>query len=121
MLQAGLFADFKGADTLLLWGDAIGVADLRIAMAALPRGDGSRIPITSELSISACDVHEHASQLLQSSEGLEWICSRNSLADAEALLAGMEKGQTGHQYIDITSLADQVIASQGEYPASLRP
>ena len=63
MLQAGLFADFKGADTLLLWGDAIGVADLRIAMAALLRGDGSRIPITSELSISACDVHEHASRL----------------------------------------------------------
>ena len=120
MLQAGLFPDFKGADTLLLWGDAQGIAELREAIAALSRGDAATITV-SELSISTSENSEQLSSLSRVCDGLRWVCPFSVLVESEGLIAGLDEASSGHQFIDITGLVDQVIVSKNEYPDTLRP
>jgi hypothetical protein len=45
MLQAGLFPNFKGADSLVIWGDSEGIADLHVALSALAQGVKSTFQI----------------------------------------------------------------------------
>jgi len=123
MLQADLFPDFKGADTLLLWGDADGMADLHIAIAALSRGDMSqfRIKGDGDLFIKLAESDDRFSELSRSGNGLEWACSRAVLVEAEAMIAGLDEAPSGHHYMEISGHAGQVIVSKAEYPASMRP
>lgn len=123
MLQAGLFPDFKGTATLLIWGDFEGIAALRAAIVALSRRDTSHIQIGGEvdLSVSLFEESETHSELSRLGGGLEWTCARRIFVDAEALLAEMDEAETGHHYFDISGLAAQVIVSKGEYPADMRP
>jgi hypothetical protein len=123
MLQAGLFRDFKGADSLLIWGDAEGIADLHTALSALFGGVRSDLRISGpdgNLLIKVTGAGRH-STLKESDGGLEWTCSRTMIDEAEGLVAGLEAASSGHQYIDLSGLARQVIVSKAEYPASLRP
>lgn len=119
MLQAGVFPDFKGANTLLLWGDAQGIAELGSAMAALSRGDITTITV-SDLSISASNDYKRLSELSRADDGLAWVCPPSMLVHAEGLVAGLNEAQSGHQFIDVTGLADQVIISKNEYPQTLQ-
>jgi hypothetical protein len=48
MLQAGLFTDFKGADTLLLWGDADDISQLLTNLRTL------RDDATPVLHVAGC-------------------------------------------------------------------
>ena len=123
MLQAGLFLDFKGTDTLLIWGDSEGIAALRAAMVALSRGDTSHIQISGDvdLSVSLIEASEGHSNLSRLGRGLEWTCARRMFVEAEALLAEMNEVETGHHYFEVSGLAAQVIVSKGEYPAEMRP
>lgn len=123
MLQAGLFPDFKGARTLLLWGDADGIAELHSAVIALSRGDTSEIQLGGDpnISIMSSDTGERPSELSQSERGLTWLCSRSELIEVEALIDGLDDASSGHQFIDIVGLADQLIVSKNEYRESLRP
>jgi len=122
MLQAGLFSNFKGADSLLIWGDPEGVTDLRVALSALARGVKSTLRINGVdddlwIKVSDADVR---SELKRSPGGLEWICSCATMDETEALVTGLEIASSGHQYIAISGLARQVIVSKAEYPAELR-
>jgi hypothetical protein len=123
MLQAGLFPGFKGADSLLIWGDAEGIADLRTALSALCRGARSELRIIgpdNNLLIKVSGANRH-SALTRSDGGLEWTCSRTMIDEAEGLVAGLEGASSEHQYIAASGLACQVIVSKGEYSVSLRP
>lgn len=123
MLQAGLFPDFKGKDTLLIWGDADGVAGLCGAISALSRGEASEIRIDGHpnLSISPSEADERPSELSRSDRGLTWTCPRTDLIAVEALTVSLDEVPSGHHFIDIIGLAGQVIISKNEYPESLRP
>jgi len=120
MLKAGLFSDFKGANTLLFWGDEQGLAELRASIAALSSGRSSTITV-GEVSIAKKKGHARLSELSHYRDRLFWACAPTVLADAEGLLAGLDQVPSGHHLIDITGLADQVIVSKCEYPADLRP
>jgi hypothetical protein len=118
MLNVGLFPDFKGADTLLFWGDALGVAELRASIAELSRGLTSTITI-SDVSISVGEHAPQSSELSRTSNGLAWVCAPNVLGRVEELLAGLDGAASGHQFIESTGLADQVIVAKNEYPETL--
>lgn len=120
MLQAAVFHQFKGADTLLLWGDADGMSELRHAIVNLGRGEVPTIEI-GDLSISTSNSNTRRSELSRSSGGLSWVCLKAVLTEAEALLTGLDEVPSGHQFIDVAGLADQVFIAKNEYPETLRP
>jgi hypothetical protein len=120
MLQAGLFPDFKNADSLLIWGDAQGISKLAAAIAALSLGNTPTIKV-GDLSISASDDDEQPPEVSHTGSGLVWVCPRAVLLEAEALIAGLDEAASGHQFINVTGVADQVIVSKSEYPETLRP
>jgi hypothetical protein len=66
-------------------------------------------------------MDQHSSELLRSDRGLAWVCPRTVLVELEALIAGLDEVSSGHHFIDITGLADQMMISKNEYPESLRP
>jgi hypothetical protein len=122
MLQAGLFPNFKGADSLVIWGDSEGIADLRVALSALAQGTKSNLQINGpddDLWIKISNASDR-SKLMRSAVGLEWTCTVATMVEAEGLVEGLEKASSGHQYVAISGLARQVIISKSEYPASLR-
>lgn len=123
MLQAGLFPDFKGADSLLIWGDAEGIADFHIALLALSRGTRLDLRISgvdSNLLIKVSGA-KRLSEVTEAGDGLEWTCSCAQIDEAQGMVAGLDGASSGHHYIAVSGLARQVIVSKAEYPASLRP
>lgn len=122
MLKAGLFDDFKGAKTLVLWGDEQGMAALLAGMWALRHdpehdlllGDGD-IRLTVRLVAAPGD----RSHLRPDGDGLQWECSGETLEHAEYLVRPLLNG-AGQQYLDVSGQAEQVIISRDEYPADLR-
>lgn len=118
MLNAGVFDDFKGATTLLLWGDLEGVASLGDSFSALRGGSREEFSIDgSEGSLKVCLAQE-GSTLRAEGSCVRWDCSRETIesaADAiEPLLA-----RAGHQFLEVNGLAQQVIIARDQYPANL--
>lgn len=118
MLNVGLFPNFKGADTLLFWGDAQGIAELRGSIAELSGGRASTITVDG-VSVSVSKRDLQSSELSRTSDGLVWVCAPKVFVEAEALLAGLDDAASGHQFIAVTGVADQVIVSKNEYPETL--
>lgn len=127
MLQAGLFTDFKGADTLLLWGDADDISQLHTKLRtlrddAMPALHVAGCTDGSPLSIIVVNDGSCISELTRTNEGLRWACSRPVIEETEALIGALCDGTAGHQFVDISGpLATQAIVSKGEYPQTLRP
>jgi len=117
MLKAGVFDDFKGATTLLLWGDRDGMEALFASLSALrdTRGEfaihGLIVCYTPEKS--------EGSTLRMEGNDLRWFCSGDLLKLAAGLVEPLLDG-AGHQFLDVDGLAEQVIIARDEYPADLR-
>lgn len=120
MLQAAVLPEFKGADTLLLWGDSDDIAELRHATTALRHGEVPTIKI-GDLSISASSDDAQRSELSRSGDGLSWTCPKAILIEVEALLTSLDEVSCGHQFIDVAGLVDQVIFAKNEYPETFGP
>ena len=121
MLKAGVFDDFKGATTLLLWGDREGMATLLASLSALQDGDRDEFGIDGPdggLTVRACDEPE-VSTLRMEESGFLWGCSRNTVELAADLVEPLLHGP-GHQFLDVDGLAEQAIIARDEYPADLR-
>jgi hypothetical protein len=127
MLQAGIFTNFKGADTLLVWGEADDINHLHTSLRAL-RDDPERVIIVpgctadSHLSIIAVNDRHRISELTRTNEGLFWTCSRPVIDEAEALVGALRDATAGHQFVDVSGpLATTAMVAKGEYPQTLRP
>ena len=121
MLKAGIFDDFKGATTLLLWGDEEGVASLFSGLSDLK--DGKRTELAVEgpgpvLTVRMKGEGTGSSTLGRSAGGLRWECSPDILKLACDLTEPLLKS-VGHQFLDVDGLAEQVVIARDEYPADL--
>ena len=122
MLKAGLFEQFKGATTLLLWGDEQGMQTLLDRLSDVRTGKTVESLISegkTRLTISHAEGDTKVSELnVRGSDGLCWRCSDETLQLAEGLVEPLLT-QTGHQFLDVDGQAAQVIIARDEYPADL--
>ncbi len=122
MLNVGLFDDFKGAKTLLLWGDAEGMAAFAAGLSALRNQPGRDLLLdegTIRLSVCSVAAPAHWSNLTRETEGFRWECSGSTLQHAEDVVRPLIHG-AGHQYLEVTGEAQQVFIPRDEYPPDLR-
>jgi hypothetical protein len=128
MLRAGFFERFKGADTLLIWGDEQGLVRLQRFLARLSSGKSLSAPIeeiegaqlrpglriTFELGPSELHIERKGGEVIMVAS-----CTADLLAafaDKIAELADPRR-RTGHQYLEWPdSVGIVVMISKGEYP-----
>jgi hypothetical protein len=121
MLRAGVFDDFKGGTTLLLWGDGEGMARLFSGLSALANGKSGELIVDGPgAPLRVCMNHLGSSTLRQSGDGFHWECSAGTLKLARDLTGPLLTTPAGHQFLDVDGLAAQVIIARDEYPADLR-
>jgi hypothetical protein len=122
MLNAGVFDEFKGATTLLLWGDVEGMAALFAGLSALREGTRNELVIDetdTRLTVCSASRRTEWSTLRKEEGGFRWECSHDTIELAADLVEPLLRG-AGHQFLDVTGLARQVIIARDEYPADLR-
>jgi hypothetical protein len=121
MLEAGLFDEFRGFTTLLLWGDRDGIATLLARLSALQKDTRAEFVVEGRppLTVTSTSGRRSASHLEKDASGFRWLCSADVLKLAADLVEPLQRG-AGHQYLDVSGLAEQVIISRDEYPADLR-
>ena len=131
-LQFGMFDNFKGARTLLLWGDTSGIATLQEIFRDLSSGARNvadlheiewaegrphtglilqRVKTTPEV---AMNLHETAG-----TTSIVWKATREEFGLYSELIAplGDTSCTAGHQYLGTDqNFPIQVIVSTGEYP-----
>jgi hypothetical protein len=123
-LRSAYFADWKGdRGTVLIWGDAIGMRELRdFLRGEWPSSTLARFcqavdgrTITVKAVSEECDTGMHIA-----GDGLEWKLRpnlANDFADKVDLLAA---ATSGHQYLECCVIDDiGVEVSIGEYPENL--
>jgi hypothetical protein len=118
MLKAGIFDDFHGATTLLLWGDAGGMSTLLRSFYALRAHDRDDFAINGPRGCVIITEGE-GSTLTSDGNALCWRCSRETIDLAADLIKPLV-AQAGHQFLNMRGLAEQVIIARDEYPADLR-
>jgi hypothetical protein len=129
MLRVGLFNDFKGADTILVWGDAEGFQELHSTVLALLDGQEQTATVGSGRTTLTIDVEDSGgfglSRLISDpidANSLRWTCSQSLLDNTAGLLAGLATATNGHQYVDVSGpVATQLMFSAGEYPDEMSP
>jgi hypothetical protein len=124
MLKVRLMPEFKGADTVLVWGDGDGLRRLHQALLGLAAGEQEGVLIgdpaeSSSMTIVASGHSGYLCHIDLDPEGaasLRWSCSRAVLEDIEGLVAPLAEAKHGHQYVDVSGpLAAQLMFSIGEY------
>lgn len=128
MLRASFFKNFKGADTLLIWGDEQGLVRLQQLLAQLSSGkslsasieeiEGAQLRpglrITFELGPSELHIERKGGDVAMVASCAADLLA--SFADKIAELADPRR-RTGHQYLEWPSSAGIVVMiSKGEYP-----
>jgi hypothetical protein len=117
MLKAGVSDDFKGATTLLLWGDAEGMTLLGNGLDALRTESSASFSIDGPAG-GITIVQGDGSMLTDHAGALCWRCSPETV-DMVGDLTRALIGRAGHQFMDVSGLAEQVIIARDEYPANL--
>ena len=126
-LRSAYFGRWKGSPTVLLWGDAEGMRELRDFLRSA-RNVSSGLTLQQlcvavdnrTIAVKAVsDRRDTGMRLVQN--GLEWRL-RPDLADEFAEKVGQLVSSTaGHQYLDAYGSNIVVEVSTGEYPESLHP
>lgn len=118
MLQARLFDEFNGTDALLVWGEVADMRFLRDALMRLVKGESAVVVGEGANRLTICATVEPGGDSHVRSENgfLRWDCAANTLRHAIELLEPLLL-DAGHQYLDVTGEADEVIISAGEYHA----
>ena len=126
-LRSAYFADWKGGPSVLFWGDALGMRDLRdfLRSARLASNapsldrfcraiDGRKITI-----IAASDQRDTGMYFVR--DCLEWRLRTDMAEDFADKVDVLASGGAGHQYLDGYNCDIAVEVSTGEYPESLHP
>ena len=123
MLNAGVFDDFKDAKTtLLLWGDEKGMAVLFAGLSALRESNCDEFTVDgadTRLTVCLASGKTQWSRLLTTESGMRWECCHDTVELAADLVEPLLQ-VAGHQFLDVTGLAEQVIIARDEYAADLR-
>ena len=122
MLKAGLFKKFKGATTLLVWGDGAGMGKLFGSLLSMRDGFADYLAIDGPngvIGLCSADAAGELSTLRADGNRLCWTCSLETIELAADLVEPLVIGK-GHQFLDVNGLADQIIIARDEYPADLR-
>lgn len=122
MLNAAVFDDFKGATTLLVWGDGEGMETLLAGLSAVRDGKNTELVIDGPnggLVVSSVAERGEVSTLDAEGKRLRWVCSPDAIELAADLVEPLLDG-AGHQFLDVSGLAEQVVIARDEYPADLR-
>ncbi len=115
MLKTGLFDDFKGAATLLIWGDEEGMTVLLAGLTAVRDGKRKDLTIDGvELPLTVCRSSggEEPSSFREDENGFRWQCSHETVALAADLVEPLATTGAGHQFLEVNGLAEQVIICQ---------
>lgn len=130
-LQLGLFENFKGRKTLLIWGDKA-LGQFQATLLGLAESDVTSISLHERPWVAAKDglqvlltiqATDHV-ELSQDDDGpiVKWHGSRRHFSEVADKIAPLLKHGTGHQYVDFWDDPQfQIIISKGEYPADLSP
>lgn len=135
-LHFGIFDDFKGARTLLLWGEDSGIAALQTVFREL--ADGARGTTGLHEMVWAEGVRgtrlspdlaqaksDEVFRLTKADDGIDvtWISTRDKFLSYADLIAPLldPSGPSCHQYLDSDrNFTFQIMVSRGEYPENLR-
>jgi len=126
-LRSGYFADWGGNPTVLLWGDAAGMRDLRDFLRriqSVPRPsslDAFCEAVDAKKIVVSMIADRRSTGMRLSGQGLEWTLRSESADDFAEMVDALVSSNGGHQYLDGSSDAITVTVSTGEYPASLHP
>ncbi len=103
---------------LLLWGDASGMASLKAALQTVSESDVDvRLGEGATLTIVKSDAGPEYSRVLSAEGHLRWECSVDMLRHAAELIEPLMTTGQGHQYLNASGEADEIMISTGEYPA----
>jgi hypothetical protein len=135
-LQFGVFDEFKGARTLLLWGDESGIAALQAAFRELAdeacgvmalhetgwaKGiRGTRLFLDLARSYSGEPVKLSK---VDGAPDIKWNGTRDEFACCADLIEPLlnPSKPSGHQYLDSNqNFVLKIMVSRGEYPVDLR-
>jgi hypothetical protein len=125
-LRSAYFADWKG-NTVLFWGDAMGMRALRDVLRSVrpasnaPELDGFCDAVDGRKITVIAVSEQRDTGIFFAGDGLEWRLQPDlagAFAEKVAMLASCA---AGHQYLDAYNCDINVEVSTGEYPDSLHP
>lgn len=128
MVHFGVFEDFKGWTTLLVWGDGAGMAELAALFRHMADGSTSTVqfedlPWThsvqgTQLRMSVVSPDSEGEELSQIGDKwlVEWRGLTEQFADSADVVEvrAPEQCTAGHQYLNTRTF--QFMVSKGEYP-----
>jgi hypothetical protein len=129
-LRFGVFEEFKGDTTLLLWADDTGFAELLQLFRRLVDGNMSTVRLDempwaesvdgTSLQFSLVSAGNESMKVSPIEHGnwVDWRCSVEQFAEAADLVEVLARPscKTGHQYLPTTPPHPlQVMVSKGEY------
>ncbi len=116
-LRLGLFADFKGSDSLLLTGDAAALIRLLPELDAASLGGQFRIhEIAARLP--TCSIELVAASQPVPAPAFTWLCDPTTVVSIRTDLQALTQCTSGHQYFDLADSKVQLIVSLGEYDSA---
>jgi hypothetical protein len=133
VVRFAVFANFKGTDTLLIWGDRVGLGRCQALLHTLA-SDASRAAVLNQ-QLWALAVGRTKLQLARCQSGcmmkvrhaeggasIAWHCAAEIFAEhADKIGALISSSNRGHQYLDMRGDPLQVLVSVDEYPPDLKP
>lgn len=125
MLRAAFFPDFKGSNTLLIWGNNSDIARLSHGLRELCRGERLIFEVEGGQGLSSLQVRigrgDRMSQIVGSEDALEWVCSPTFLEKCLGMIEPLLSAAADHQYVDAQGgLADRAMIAVNEYPDDFR-
>jgi hypothetical protein len=126
-LRSAYFSDWKNSSTVLLWGDAAGMRELRDFLHSAcpgsnaPKFDGFCEAVDGrKITIIAVSDRRDTGMFL-AGDGLEWRLRPDLADDFAEKVDVLASSAAGHQYLDAYSSDIVVEVSTGEYPERLHP
>jgi hypothetical protein len=126
-LRSAYFADWKGAATVLLWGDATGMRDLRDFLRRawttpnVPTLDRFCEAVDGRMIAVRAVPDERDTGMRLARDGLEWRLQPDLAEDFAEMIDVLASSVSGHQYLETRGSDITVEVSIGEYPETLRP
>ena len=121
MVKARLFEQFKGANTLLIWASAAGMHAFGETLSGLLNGASEATIGDGPNALTICVVgHPSGKSHVTWTDGsLRWEITGDVLKLATELVKPLLLN-SGHQFLDATGEAEQVIISTDEYSAEFQ-
>lgn len=127
-LQFGLFEDFKGCTTLLVWSAGEGLPALEVAFRELGNGARQRLALhragwakpvqNEEVYLDVAKDGSSSVSVEKSKHGvaIHCTCSSSRFLDFADMMAVLIEAGSGHQYLEVAfDQPLQIMVSKGEY------